>query len=225
MHKLFLVSISLLTPAAEALAQETFYCRSPAELYQQVTDCDLNEHYAEAAVVCLRTLEKDIHAARRDLSAGMSSRNARAKAAQGGTLGAAQGNYGAAGSTLSSLISRTEATIREVARYQEELALPEDADAPEVLGQSVDEYLDSEPCFRDSFETLDFVLEDLNHHLEDLQAANAAASTHETVSGTRKTNIQGAGQPAVKGGAGQGGAKVRNKRSRDSDISGTRDSR
>lgn len=225
MHRLplFLITSFLLSPQT-SLAKEKLYCHNIKELQASVTDCDQNEYFAEAGVLCLEALEAEVKIAKAKLSASMTARNKATKKAQGKTFDTSEGNYANAASVLAALIVRTQSTIKEVRRFAENLAMPEDADEPEVTGQSLEQYLDSEPCFSESRDVLDNVLTDLNEHLKDLQATQATSQAHELGSAQREAGVgSGLSGPLVKSQLGQGNkssAPLGHGR-RPSDISGT----
>lgn len=166
---------------------EAGYCKSAAEIDAGVSSCEDNPLYATQAKLCLAELEREVKSTTATLAAAM-------QANQGGkqdkSLDSSKKDYRASEAALHQLLLRTQGTLREVEEYKKGVVFPEDFENDEVVGNDVEGFLRSEPCFNDTHDDLDAVLVKLREHEKNLLAARDISQNLKVGSATSQQKLE-----------------------------------
>lgn len=220
------VALSLLLTAPTTHANEKLfqvpasYCPAAAAIAQGVNDCTDNDAFIQAGEACLEKLEAEVKRA-----AGTMRKNFAKGAvqAQNEKFSDSIHDYALGSEALAYLTSIAKMAIAEVSLYPEELAFPEDMDAPDITGKSPESYAMSTECYGDTKRSLDGLVQDFQHVLANLQKTKAATDERGETSLFRRVGLKNeapaeGANPKLQQGKGQGSGKT--KEYRDSGISG-----
>jgi hypothetical protein len=217
-------ALLLLAPAAEA----SFSCLHPQQLDDANDTCEENGKYVDAGIDCLDQLEDLIEKTKSQTAQKLERSNRRhlgdGKNRQSSAFQGTSADYKIADKALNGLVRSAKQAKRHVSAYLDNIYFPEEFDAPEeIIGDGI-EYLNSSPCYAEPRDMLRAMLSDIDRHIADLERAAADARTlnKQSVGRTDKLGqTEGQQGPAVRGPASGAPVKVRKKKKRDSDISGT----
>lgn len=221
---ILLLLIAMIFSAAPA---EAAYCRDFKSLKKKVEFCDDNEHYSEAAVLCLQALEKQVAAATKAMDKSLAKPGERS--AQKDSLDNTDSNYKLSAATLNVLLAMAKGGAAEVLRYAESLELPEDADNEQITKGDVDGFIMQAECYSRADKVMNKVLGRYLHHILSLERAKAASLANSgaaNFSGVKldaqsfSTNLDPAPAPVPASRAPKG---PKGKNWNASDISGTKD--
>lgn len=192
--KMLFLALMLSTTGFAAEKKLPGLCASLKSVDAQVRDCEDNDVFSQAAVACLRRLEKEIKDAKASLGLSEAVQSVVGQSAQAKMFSAAGTNYADAGRKLDRLLQMGAQSIQEVMGYRQRIAWPEDWDEPEAVGNDLDAYLASSSCYQDAKKNLEGVVASMDEHMRSLAQARLALRDQQGLSGAREVG-QGAVDP------------------------------
>jgi hypothetical protein len=194
------VLLILFLAGQPALAGSNLFCRPLSDLRKQVQDCEQNDYFAEAGVVCMQNFQERAKTAAASLGLG-TDLNAQNQAEQ-----RTKTDLDRSSKQLGLLILEGAGRMAEILDYSKNILLPEDADSPQFAGPNLRAFLSDSRCYRRAASVLEAVLEDMQRNLSKLKNAQAMLAKASGVAASRSTSLDSAGPGAAKSTRGKGGA-------------------
>ena len=177
-------------------------CKTKQQLDARARTCEDNPIYADAGVECLNKLQKlvkDKAVITADQMAASNKKNVGERTnQQKNTYNGASDNFKISQQTIDQLLADANSVADQIVKYQDDMFVPDDIGVLDKTGLDVNSFLDGEPCFKDTEEVLDNVLEDAEDIINDLEATKASLAGLEKASDANKslvdtTSLTGAG--------------------------------
>ena len=203
------------------------FCRPGEEILNTTTSCMDNRAFVDEADSCLDRLHDEAERVSKGMAAGFSKD---ATAAQTSKFSASNDDYKFAAATFADLILLTNQVMDEVDSYADYVNLPEDIMNDEVTGGDPEGYAAKHPCYAETQESIDGVMEDLGDMLQEFTDGKTASDAAAASSASRRTGLDvnastpGAAVPAHGMGVGSGipNAPAGTPKSGASDITGVK---
>ena len=229
MKKIFLVVLVLCVSPNFASAKYVLVCKSRQAIDKNVSNCNDNEAYADAAVECLEKLQGLVKNATAETVKKLvksTEKNMGDSAKSQNTSFVGQNeNAGISKETTEDLIAAATQAKELVASYSKDIFMPEDFHLVEDLNLNIDEFLKKEPCYQENHEVLMNVGKDIDKIISDLKNAKTASEVLGTQSLVGKKKVDEVKPTAtVKTGVGKGAPDAKaNPAPRASDVSGIKE--
>lgn len=212
MKKVFL-TVFLLSFASSARAAY-FECAELEKLQEDAKECDDNEILAEAGVECLERLQALVNTEAKKVSEKMKTATEKNVSAannkQTADFAGSVANLGISLGTIDQLLKAAQLAKQAATTYEKNIYFPEDFEIAENLPGEIEEFVQDYPCFTENRETLQWVGEDIDDIIEDLQKSREEALKVQgktKAGGSRLDASGGAAGKMAKSGAAKPGLK------------------
>lgn len=202
-----LLLLALLSSNAHAL---TVTCVTPESIEEDgAMDCQDNGKFGEAAIACMKDLERAIAERTKSAQLQLAASNAAHSAmgnAQNNNFAGSEADYAISQASLSDLIAASKHIRKRVDSYLDHVYYPTDWDAPEELIGDPVEYIEGEPCYAENAEGIKGIVKRIDGYIEQFEQAKVASMKRGTTSGGREGLQNSIGHGAVTGGKSTPGA-------------------
>lgn len=225
---LFISALTLSSAQASANVPKLpkSFCAPGEQIANQLQNCVENQKFIDAAEACLEKLEKTVSQRTNALKAGLDTAKA---AQQNKNFTSAATDYATTSATLAYLISLADLAATETVGYLDLVLEPEHTDDPEANGGDPEGYKNAHPCFAETQEALNDIIDDIEHRQAELEEAKDASDMKSGLSSGHSGALDSqapATTPSLSGqtpGTAPSAKGQKGKDPRASDISGTED--
>ena len=141
----------------------------------------------DEAEACLEKLEAEANRISSQMAKGFNKNDVSLQAAK---FDASKQDYQYTVQTFDDLIKLTNQVMDEVDSYADYVNLPEDTYNNEVNGGDPEHYAEMHPCYSETRDSIDSVLDDLEDMKKDFQKGRDAAAKAAGISSDRKSNLK-----------------------------------
>jgi hypothetical protein len=202
-----LLLLTVISFPARAL---TVTCVTPESIEEDgAMDCQDNGKFGEAAIACMKDLERAIAERTKRAQLELAASNAAHSAmgnAQNHNFAGSEADYAISQASLSDLIAASKHIRKRVDSYLDHVYYPTDWDAPEELIGDVNEYIEGEPCYAENAEGIKGIVKRIDGYIEQFEQAKVASAKRGTTSSGREGLQNSIGHGAVTGGKSTPGA-------------------
>jgi hypothetical protein len=166
------------------------FCRPGEEILDSTKSCTDNRVFVDEADDCLDRLHDEAARVSKGMAAGFSKD---ATSAQTSKFSSSNEDYKYASATFADLITLTNQVMDEVDSYADYVNLPEDIMNDEVTGGDADAYAAQHPCYAETQDSIDSVMDDLGDMLQEFTDGKTASDAAAATTAIRKTNLDASG--------------------------------
>jgi hypothetical protein len=166
------------------------FCRPGEEILDSTKSCMDNRVFVDEADKCLDRLHEEAQRVSKGMASGFAKD---ATAAQSNKFSSSNEDYVYAAATFADLIMLTNQVMDEVDSYADFVNLPEDIMNDEVTNGDADAYAAQHPCYAETQDSIDSVMDDLGDMLQEFTDGKTASDAAAATSASRKTNLDANG--------------------------------
>jgi hypothetical protein len=191
MKRIILCGGILFFSTSSTHAKPPALCKPLSELQKQVENCEQNDYFTEAAILCLESFEGRVKA-----TAALLNLNTNA-GAQSQAFQRTKAELEKSRALAAALIAEGTLRFKEIIAYSKNIAFPEDSDNPEIVGGDFKKFLAGSQCYKRTGAVLESVMENMNKNLKNLKAAEASLALAVGEAGARATGLDSGSVPAA----------------------------